>query len=65
MAIAFANDWRWLQDHADTPWYPTMRLFRQPKAGDWRTVFKQMAESLRQLVPEQDHSYALDELEVS
>jgi tetratricopeptide (TPR) repeat protein len=31
-------DWRWLVNRSDTPWYPTMRLFRQPKQGDWRSA---------------------------
>jgi hypothetical protein len=31
-------DWRWMEHRADTPWYPTMRLFRQPSAGDWESV---------------------------
>ncbi len=33
--LYFAADWRWLLDREDTPWYPTMRLFRQTTAGDW------------------------------
>ena len=32
-------DWRWLLDREDSPWYPTMRLFRQKKRGDWAGVF--------------------------
>ena len=32
-------DWRWLTDRDDCPWYPTMRLFRQPRLGDWESVF--------------------------
>src|SRR5207245_332525 len=47
MALSFTPDWRWLRDRADTPWYPTMRLFRQAAWGDWRTVFVQMAQDLR------------------
>ena len=31
-------DFRWLLDRADTPWYPTARLFRQPRSGDWDSV---------------------------
>jgi len=31
-------DWRWMLDRADTPWYPTMRLFRQQTRGDWDSV---------------------------
>jgi hypothetical protein len=31
-------DWRWMDGRRDTPWYPGMRLYRQPRAGDWRSV---------------------------
>jgi len=39
-------DWRWLVDRDDSPWYPTMRLFRQPTPGDWKTVGEQVAQAL-------------------
>jgi Flp pilus assembly protein TadD len=39
-------DWRWLTDRDDCPWYPTMRLFRQPRLGDWESVFRRMADEL-------------------
>jgi tetratricopeptide (TPR) repeat protein len=35
-------DWRWLLDREDSPWYPTMTLFRQPRKGEWESVFKQV-----------------------
>jgi Flp pilus assembly protein TadD/ADP-heptose:LPS heptosyltransferase/glycosyltransferase involved in cell wall biosynthesis len=41
------HDWRWLLDRQDTPWYPTMRLFRQPTPGDWVGVVEQVAEALK------------------
>ncbi|MEI9895717.1 MAG: tetratricopeptide repeat-containing glycosyltransferase family protein [Chthoniobacter sp.] len=44
--LAFVPDWRWGMGHAETPWYPTMRLFRQPRAGDWSTVAKEVAAAL-------------------
>jgi hypothetical protein len=36
--LAFASDWRWLLDRVDSPWYPTLRLFRQPVQGQWEPV---------------------------
>lgn len=47
VALPFAPDWRWLLERADSPWYPTARLFRQPAPGDWATPFMAMAEALR------------------
>jgi hypothetical protein len=46
VALAFAADWRWLLDRDDSPWYPTMRLFRQKQPGDWDGVFQRMAQEL-------------------
>jgi tetratricopeptide (TPR) repeat protein len=46
VALAKVPDWRWLLDREDCPWYPSMRLFRQPTAGDWRSVFERMAGEL-------------------
>jgi len=39
-------DWRWLEDRTDSPWYPTMRLFRQAKQGDWEPVIGRVKASL-------------------
>ncbi len=46
MATKFAPEWRWLLDRSDSVWYPTMRLFRQGKAGDWAAVFAAMEKEL-------------------
>jgi len=42
-------EWRWLTRRADSPWYPTMRLFRQSRRGVWRDVFQSMARELAKL----------------
>jgi hypothetical protein len=42
-------DWRWMQDRQDSPWYPTMHLFRQPREGDWSGVVRQVTAALRPL----------------
>jgi hypothetical protein len=47
--LPYAPDWRWLLDRDDSPWYPTARLFRQPRAGDWRSVVRRVADGLLQL----------------
>ncbi|MEO7387602.1 MAG: tetratricopeptide repeat-containing glycosyltransferase family protein [Gammaproteobacteria bacterium] len=39
-------DYRWLEERPDSPWYPTMRLFRQPAAGDWASVLRAVATAL-------------------
>lgn len=46
VALPFAADWRWMRDREDTPWYPTMRLFRQESPGDWDRLFGQIANAL-------------------
>jgi tetratricopeptide (TPR) repeat protein len=50
VALPFVPDWRWLLERSDSPWYPTMRLFRQKRAGDWAGVFEEIREALRELV---------------
>jgi ADP-heptose:LPS heptosyltransferase len=41
-------DWRWMVERDDTPWYPTMRLFRQSSPGDWAPVIARVACELSQ-----------------
>ena len=44
--ISFVPDWRWLLERCDTPWYPTMRLYRQPAIGDWEAVIEKVTADL-------------------
>jgi Tfp pilus assembly protein PilF len=46
-------DWRWLLDRADSPWYPTMKLFRQSVRGSWKEPIDQIVAELRALVDRQ------------
>ena len=48
--LPFVPDWRWGLEREDTPWYPTMRLFRQPAKGDWDAVIRRVAEELENAV---------------
>jgi hypothetical protein len=50
VALQYVPDWRWLLDRQDSPWYPTLRLFRQQSAGDWTSVFSAMESELRTLL---------------
>jgi Tfp pilus assembly protein PilF len=44
--LPHAPDWRWMTGRNDTPWYPSMRLFRQVRAGEWQDVVQRVAHSL-------------------
>ena len=50
VALKYAPDWRWLLDREDSPWYPTMRLFRQTTHGDWAEVIAHIAKELHHTV---------------
>jgi tetratricopeptide (TPR) repeat protein len=47
--LPFAPDWRWMLDRSDSPWYPTMRLFRQPRRDDWASVIEEVRRALAKL----------------
>jgi len=43
------SDWRWMREREDSPWYPTMRIFRQARRGEWDGVILDAAAALRRL----------------
>jgi ADP-heptose:LPS heptosyltransferase len=47
LALSAVADWRWMCGREDTPWHPSMRLYRQRTHGDWADVFERMAEDVR------------------
>jgi hypothetical protein len=49
--IPFRPDWRWMLDRDDSPWYPTMRIFRQKTRGDWADVIDRVKEALLNFTP--------------
>jgi hypothetical protein len=46
IAVQRSSDWRWMLGRTDSPWYPSVRLFRQQKLGDWPPVFRAIADAL-------------------
>lgn len=52
MPVALVSDWRWLLDRSDSPWYPSLQLFRQTQRGEWGPVFQRMQAELEMLLAE-------------
>jgi hypothetical protein len=50
LAVCCTPDWRWFLRRVDSPWYPTMRLFRQPGLDQWPAVFESMAAEMQTLL---------------
>jgi tetratricopeptide (TPR) repeat protein len=60
--LPYAADWRWLMPpRVDSPWYPTMRLFRQSDAGDWGGVLDRVAAELSRVVSQSQMTAGVDE----
>ena len=51
LMLPFTPDLRWMRDRTDTPWYPSLTLFRQPKPGDWTSVVAEVKRALEALNP--------------
>jgi hypothetical protein len=49
LLLPFAPDWRWMLHRTDSPWYPSMRIFRQPAPGAWDDVLDAVVSALRRL----------------
>ena len=49
LLVPFSPDWRWLLDRTDSPWYPTMRLFRQTAIGDWAGPLERLRQELAEV----------------
>jgi len=64
VALCAAPDWRWFQKRTDSPWYPSMRLFRQAKLGYWGDVFERIAHELKKQLAKSGDSRAIP-IEVS
>jgi hypothetical protein len=52
--LPYVPDWRWLLQRQDSPWYPSMRLFRHPSRGDWDSVITRVAEALSLWIKNRD-----------
>jgi ADP-heptose:LPS heptosyltransferase len=48
--IPYTPDWRWMRGRDDTPWYPSLRLFRQPKPCEWDSVFQRVRSAVQALL---------------
>jgi hypothetical protein len=50
LALPVVAEWRWLREREDSPWYPSMRLFRQTERGQWQGVFERMARAVGKML---------------
>ena len=57
-----ASCWRWMQERPDSPWYPSLRLFRQPAPGDWTTVVRNVRDAAQAFVADRSRPAAAEDL---
>lgn len=53
-------DWRWMKNRSDSPWYPSMKLYRQDNEGDWTSVVKKVEKDLQHLKKKLTHKKRVD-----
>jgi len=61
--LPFSPDWRWLLERVDSPWYPSARLFRQTKIGDWNTPLAQVKAECSKLAVNRDIAHIMHQAE--
>jgi len=49
LLLPFSTDWRWIHGRTDSPWYPTIKIFKQKTPFDWKTVIEHVAQALKEL----------------
>jgi hypothetical protein len=54
--LPYSPDWRWMLNREDSPWYPTMRLFRQPSPGDWISVISKVHYELHNVIEDKKYN---------
>jgi ADP-heptose:LPS heptosyltransferase len=61
IVLPFSPDWRWLMDREDSPWYPSVKLYRQNRIGDWRGVLERVQADLHtnrsDAIGQRDHRF--------
>jgi hypothetical protein len=53
LMVPVEADWRWMEERCDSPWYPSMRIFRQEKKGDWSSVIEKVGSELKKLISQE------------
>jgi hypothetical protein len=56
LMVPYKSDWRWMENRSDSPWYPSMRIFRQERSGEWAHVIEKVASELKILLERRSFS---------
>lgn len=61
--LPFPADWRWMLNRSDSPWYPSVRLFRQPSAEDWQTPLQEIVKAIQEILQSKSNPPETTELQ--